>query len=321
MPRGLHRVATSPPFGCEVSGGCGLDGALPTSAVSLTALPRKNRPRWGHFAAAFSTACEAEYRPLTLPFAFRVGPGLPGSHQNTRTAARPFRVNERGLFGPERLLSPSAWRSALRFLPDPPLCPRFRHRGASFRSVFTTQRSRVEWLGSEPGAFTTMTFRAARRLSRSAIVTIREHDHETAQTRSPCAQSPTLTALPDGDLAISASRRWPRALSKRSQPRFHRLGAAEDPPTASLVTIARDQSFAPTRSARAPLVARPSRPGLGYPGCSKRHLKRSRFALSPMRQACACPTIRAASRCSPRRESRYAAPEVPSIDSRLPEGG
>jgi hypothetical protein len=107
------------------------------------------------------------------------------------------------LFGPERLLPPGVWRSALRFLPDSPPCPRFCHRGAGFRSVFTTQRSHVEWLGTEPGAFASMTFRVARRLSRSAIVTIREHDHETAQTRSPCAQSPACTALLDRDLSIS----------------------------------------------------------------------------------------------------------------------
>jgi hypothetical protein len=199
----LHCSATKTPCGSSVSGGGRLDGAPPTSAVSLTALPRKNRPQSGHFAAALSTACEADDRPLAFPFASRFDPGFPGGHQNTRTAAHLVRVNETGLFGPERLLSPSAWRSALRFLPDPPPCPRFRHRGAGFRSVFTTQRSRVEQLGAVPGAFASMTFRVARRLSRSAIVTIREHDHETAQTRSPCRQSPACTALLTDDLSIT----------------------------------------------------------------------------------------------------------------------
>jgi len=90
---------------------------------------------------------------------------------------------------------------------------------------------------------------------------------------------------------------------------------------ASLATIARDQSFAPTRSARAPPVTRPSRPGLGNPCRWEQLQKRNRSPLSPARQTCVCRALRAASRCSPRRESRYAAPEVPSTDSRLPEGG
>lgn len=62
----------------------------------------------GHLAAALSTACEADDQPLTLPFASRLDPGFPGSRQNTRTAARLIRVNERGLFSPERLLPPDA---------------------------------------------------------------------------------------------------------------------------------------------------------------------------------------------------------------------
>jgi hypothetical protein len=90
----LHCSVTATPFGDSVSGGHGLDGARPTSAVSTAAFPKKNGPLWGHFTAALSTACEADDRPLTLPFASRVGPGFPGSHQNTRTAARLFRVNE-----------------------------------------------------------------------------------------------------------------------------------------------------------------------------------------------------------------------------------
>jgi hypothetical protein len=55
---------------------------------------------------------------------------------------------------------------------------------------------------------------------------------------------------------------------------------------ASPATIARDRSFAPTRSTRAPLVARPSRFRLGNPIRSKRLQKRTRFALSPARQVC-----------------------------------
>jgi len=108
------------------------------------------------------------------------------------------------LFGPKRLFPPGCLkRSALRVLSDPPLCSRFCHRGASFRSVFTALRSHVEQLGPVPGAFATITFRTARRLPRSAIVTISEHDHETAQTRSPCTRSPACTALFEGDLTIT----------------------------------------------------------------------------------------------------------------------
>jgi hypothetical protein len=40
----LHCAVTSPLFSDSVSGGRGLDGAPPTSAVSFTALPGKSRP-------------------------------------------------------------------------------------------------------------------------------------------------------------------------------------------------------------------------------------------------------------------------------------
>jgi hypothetical protein len=173
------------------------------------------------------------------------------------------------LFDPERLLSPSAWRSALRFLPNPPPCPRFSHRGAGFRSVFTTQRSHVRTLGSEPGAFASITFRAARRLSRSAIVTIREHDHQTAQTRSPCAQSPVCTALLEDDLTVvneptvatspfevwpaevSPIRGWRRSSCQHLLPRSLVTGALPQPdPLEHLLSQDRRDSGLETRFAR-----------------------------------------------------------------------
>lgn len=93
--RSLHRAVTAPPFGDSVSGGSRLDGALPTSAVSFTVLLTEEQAPKGRFAAALSTVCEAEDRPLTLPIAFRVGPGLPGGRQNTRTAATRSRQRTR----------------------------------------------------------------------------------------------------------------------------------------------------------------------------------------------------------------------------------
>jgi hypothetical protein len=50
-------------------GGGALDGALPTSAGPFTAPFRVQAQNLGRLAAAFSTACEGEGRPLTFPFA------------------------------------------------------------------------------------------------------------------------------------------------------------------------------------------------------------------------------------------------------------
>jgi hypothetical protein len=85
----------------------GLTARLQLQPYRSLSFLRKTGPT-GHFAAALSTACEADDRPLTLPLASRVNPGFPRSRQNTRTAAHLFRVNERGLFSPERLLPPDA---------------------------------------------------------------------------------------------------------------------------------------------------------------------------------------------------------------------
>jgi hypothetical protein len=57
----LHCSVTKTPCGSSVSGGGRLDGAPPTSAVSLTALPRKNRPR----GDTSPRRCQPRAKPMT----------------------------------------------------------------------------------------------------------------------------------------------------------------------------------------------------------------------------------------------------------------
>jgi hypothetical protein len=63
---GFHRTVTASPFDDSVSGKSGLDGALSTSAVSVHCFPSGKQAPLGHLAAALSTACETDDRPLTL---------------------------------------------------------------------------------------------------------------------------------------------------------------------------------------------------------------------------------------------------------------
>jgi len=68
----------------------GLTARLQLQPYRSPLFRRRTGPVWGHYAAAFSTAYEADDRPLTLPSASRVSPGFPGGRQDTRTAATHF---------------------------------------------------------------------------------------------------------------------------------------------------------------------------------------------------------------------------------------
>jgi hypothetical protein len=73
-PRGaaariVARTAPRPPCGISATGELTLDGVSPTSAPSYLARPRARPALAGDRAAAFSTACVVEEKPLTLPFA------------------------------------------------------------------------------------------------------------------------------------------------------------------------------------------------------------------------------------------------------------
>jgi hypothetical protein len=180
-----------------------------------------------------------------------------------------IRVNEHDLFGPERLLSASAWRSASRFLPDLSPYDRLCHRTAGFRSVFTTQRSRVGALGPVPEAFASWLSAphdACRDLqsSRSASTTTRPYE-----PRSPCVRSPACTALLEVDLAIdveptgshtsfearpaevSQARGWRRSFYQRLLPRSLVTGALPQPdPLGHLLSQDRRDGSLETHTAR-----------------------------------------------------------------------
>lgn len=149
---GVCLTVAAPPCGDSASGGSGLDGALPTSVACITAVPGNGQPPRGCSAAALSTACEADVRPLTPPFASRIAPGRPGSLQDTRTAAHLFASTKEACSARSAFSRRVPEGSALRFAPDPPPCVRLCHRTADFRRVFTTGRSRAPSLGAEPWA-------------------------------------------------------------------------------------------------------------------------------------------------------------------------
>jgi len=206
-------------------------------------------------------------------------------------------------------------------------------RGAGFRDPFTTLCSREGWLGSvrAPRALRARTNDAGHRLSTSAIETIHEHDHECPSSAAPHPQSPAGAAfLPEAHpFEHVPGCGWPISLSRAGQPSCYRSGVAwlatalPCPFVTSPTAIARGRSFAPTRSTRAPPVVsrdecRPDTaaspetrlraPPTAHPACRRlRAIHASRALLPQALQA------RAAKPAYPRRSTRSAAPEVPSI--------
>ena len=145
--------------------------------------------------------------------------------------------------------------------------------------------------------------------------------HRTG-SRPPAQLFPRMaTLIPTDELPY-------RSLSspERSQSRVHGSGAVArvlSPHKASAppIAIARERSFAPTRSTRTPLVANSWRRGLEY--LRRRAVMSDAPVFSePARRSPLTRRAppRAASRAIPRRIMRSAAPEVPSIVGYAPSG-
>jgi hypothetical protein len=187
-----ERVGNSAPVGHA------LDGAAPASAVSRTGISlgplgpsslEHHLVWWRYPDAAFSAAFRAGERPLTLPVAPRCRPEIRTSAENQNRFHRHL-VNEGGL---SRLRAPfldkcsqeGRFRDFLRFAGT-------RHRSRGFATddpasdaLSPFQRSRVGGLdpSSDPRTLRPRSRWAARRLSTSAIDTIREHNHGSPKPR------------------------------------------------------------------------------------------------------------------------------------------
>jgi hypothetical protein len=226
-----------------------------------------------------------------------------------------------------------------------------RHRSRGFATddsasdaLSSSQRSRAERLDRRTFSLTLRPRapRATRRLSTSAIDTFREHDHGPPNSARPLRQSPAEAATSrEGDLSIDlgvadgdtpAPDREESAASRevtgqRPKPRALPLSASAPP-----IAIARGGSFAPTRSARTPPVARSLWHRLETPvsrrttfwdaltsSPSMTRLRGNAYGSGP--PPCGNDALlRAALRASPRRETRSAAPAVPSIAGPAPFG-
>ena len=152
--------------------------------------------------------------------------------------------------------------------------------------------------------------------------------HEPPELRAPHRQSPVYAALPADGYAESGRRSFliGRLSPERGQSRVHGSGTVArvlSPHKASAppIAIARERSFAPTRSTRTPLVANSWRRGLEY--LRRRAVMSDAPVFSePARRSPLTRRAppRAASRAIPRRIMRSAAPEVPSIVGYAPSG-
>jgi hypothetical protein len=225
--------------------------------------PRCCRP-WAGLAANASDA------PCRAP---RVS-GNPDLFSKNQNRFPRHRVNDSGFHGSERLSSTSALlernplsrNAVLVWYESPPPISRLCHRDPASGVSSLTECSRTGQLDPmrDPRALHPRARRAARRLSTSATETIREHDRfrridrtpRTAQVvaylRSSCRGWLRLipaNELPCGCCCRSAASRELRGQGPR--PGCFRPSMPRRLPTA----IARGGSFAPTRSARTPLVA------------------------------------------------------------------
>jgi hypothetical protein len=169
---------------------------------------------------------------------------------------------------------------------------------------------------------------AMRRLSTSAIDTIREHHHESTELRST---SPT-EARRRSSFSLGPSFGEPSETADSSSPfgaqpaemsRVRGFGCGQIARASTFATtIARGGDFAPARSARTPLVALRAARGLEI----SPHVIGSALIRRACRTRSAEPAAlgngpyRAASCVPPRRGAHFAAPEVPSIGGMDPIG-
>jgi hypothetical protein len=246
-----------PPCGAPTSSGTRLTPRLqlrparPLAPPSVTGSEDEGTAQWRrHLAAAFSTACDAGERPLTLSVAPRSRTALrPSFVEEPRTAStasssKGAASSAQSAF--HRQVPPRArFREARLGGSPPPVC-RLCHRRAGFRRAFAPPRSRAGRLdpASDPGAHHPWSRRATRRLSTSAIETIREHDRRNVRTpRTTPAVARVRSCFSDHPLSRAERIAGGRA-SRRGQPRCHGPGAAAraNPPLLSTGASRRDRS-------------------------------------------------------------------------------
>jgi hypothetical protein len=141
------------------------------------------------------------------------------------------------------------------------------------------------------------------------------------EPRAPRRQSPTGTALFAGGYAGPRSTRLPfgRRSLERGQSRIHGSGArgpvARSPalPRAPPPAIARNGSFAPTRSTRTPRVASSWRCGLEFPTSPGFRFRSPLYEPARRSPLSRRAPLRAASHAAPRRAACSATPKVPSV--------
>lgn len=222
-----------------------------TSASNFGRVDRRAReraqvPSGEHPAAALSTACGTDDRPLTLPLASWRDPSSRRGCQDTRTAAAASASTQaacsaRSAFARQVLLG-------RRFRVT--LGARHRAPGGATEEPASNALSPLDALARAARPRPHGSHRegcwATRLLSSSAIETIREHDYERSEPRSPRTRSPACEARSGGTLSGPPAAGWPRPLSGTASRGFTGQGLEERVQPAPPFAIAREGSFAPT---------------------------------------------------------------------------
>jgi hypothetical protein len=201
----------------------------------------------------------------------------------TRTASSALSSKESGLFDPRRLPSTGAPWSALARLPsrwcrkalsrsptpivsEPATAIAALPRRTGFRRSFAAHA--LSRCAARPLLVVHALFARGREGPRAACrllqpFAIREHDHDRPSSTAPHPRSPAGAAMLSALIALRRRAElrmagptcvgWPVETSRVRGQLETRRSARSAPPTA----IARGGSFAPTRSARTPLVASP----------------------------------------------------------------
>jgi len=198
----------------------------------------------------------SQNEPLALPVAPHARRRIV-VHDGARAAWTRTLVNGAGLGCSKRLLSTSA-DARLSTRRRPATGPAALPPRSGFQRVFVPRPLSTEGLDRSPVpiALRVGGRRAARCLSTSAIGTIHEHNHEPAELRrtSP-REAPSVQLISLRHLSVSPRTADGNAHHERSQPRWHRSGAA-------FVTLGHERQHSPPRSLAG--VTSPQPDGLGH---------------------------------------------------------
>jgi len=267
---------TGPPCGNPIPVGHALDGAPPASVVTHTTSSLAFRlVRSGHRLvgdAPLARRCRPSFRVgerrLTLPVAPRSRPEIRLASRNQDRFRRPL-VKENGFPGPERLSSTSVrqvdWSAAFAVAPvcgNPPPISRLCHRRSGFRRSFTLPA--LSRGGARPIVGPADSSSTGARGHAPLVDFCNRYDPRpqprTAELRrtSPAVARWRSHSHGVGLSTATLSCGWRRLLRGAASrdftgqgPCLGQLPRSSTPPT----TIARGESFAPTRSTRTPPVA------------------------------------------------------------------